>query len=67
MGRIEEALGARGVWTNCKAHAGPIVPGGRNFVHPILSSRAGSNSTLLRVHFARDEVVKLERVVTRAG
>ena len=54
MGRIKEALGARGVWTHCKAHAGPIVPGGRNFVHPVLSSLAGSNSTLLRVHFARD-------------
>ena len=57
MGRIEEALGVRGLRAICKAHARRIWPGGmtyRNLVHPVLSSRAGSNSTLLRVHFARD-------------
>ena len=57
MGRKEEALGARGGPANCKAHARRIWPGGmiyRNLVHPVVSSRAGSNSTLLRVHFARD-------------
>ncbi len=52
MGRIEEALGFRGGQANCKAHARRIWPGGmnyRNLVHPVLSIRAGSNSTL-RVH-----------------